>query len=728
MNQRVPRILDRRYELHEVIGSGGMATVYAAEDTRLGRQVAIKVLRPEHAKDATFRARFQREAEAVASLNHPSILAVYDTGVFTPLDEDARGAGDPDATAPMPALAREFDADPTVALDPGEGAEQIPYIVMELLHGTTLKAVMAEQGELPVTDAVSYTGDILDALAYSHDHGVIHRDIKPANVMVLDRDEEDESLGRPSRIKVMDFGIARALAETGTPLTEAHTIMGTARYIAPEQARGEAVDARSDLYSVGCLLYQMLAGRPPFDGETSVEVAGQHLSEQPVAPSAYRPGLPEGLDQVVLTALAKSRVERFQSAEEFRYALDNASHGIAVADPFHGLSDEEAPHGDGLGAAGLAAAGLGGAALGAGAASTASSDPGIVTGRGPVLQDSSYTTDTGTQPELEEAGVSGFFPQAQDEYSEDELYDNERNEAIAARRRRRNAWKNAILGLIILLLAATAAGAWMYYNHELNKTVYVGVPDVRQSAQEDAEQTLRNEGLKVTVEKDFDDTIPSGNAIKTDPRQGTQVEKDSTVTLVVSKGPAKLSIPEDFAGQSEAYVRSQLDQMGLVAGSVKTVNHPSIPAGMVVSTEPGAGQSVDNGSTVNLVLSSGKVTVPQLVGLSRDQAIAALTDKDVLLNTQIQTEHSSQPAGTVLSQSSAAGSSVAQGSTVTITISQGPQGTTTTASPSPSATPGAGGSDDEASDSPAGDGPPSSSAAPSSSAKASASSTHRGNR
>lgn len=709
MNQRVPRILDRRYELHEVIGSGGMATVYAAEDTRLGRQVAIKVLRPEHAKDATFRARFQREAEAVASLNHPSILAVYDTGVFTPLDEDARGAGDPDATAPMPALAREFDADPTVALDPGEGAEQIPYIVMELLHGTTLKAVMAEQGELSLTDAVSYTGDILDALAYSHDHGVIHRDIKPANVMVLDRDEEDESLGRPSRIKVMDFGIARALAETGTPLTEAHTIMGTARYIAPEQARGEAVDARSDLYSVGCLLYQMLAGRPPFDGETSVEVAGQHLSEQPVAPSAYRPDLPEGLDQVVLTALAKSRADRFQSAEDFRYALDNASHGISVDGPAHG---------DGLGAAGL----------GAGAASAASSDPEAVTGQGPTLQDSSYTTDTGTQPELEEAGVSGFFPQAQDEYSEDELYDNERNEAIAARRRRRNAWKNTILGLIILLLAATAAGAWMYYNHELNKTVYVGVPDVRQSAQEDAEQTLRNEGLKVTVEKDFDDEVPSGDAIKTDPRQGTQVEKDSTVTLVVSKGPAKLSIPEDFAGQSEAYVRSQLDQMGLVAGSVRTVNHPSIPAGMVVSTEPGAGKSVDNGSTVNLVLSSGKVTVPQLVGLSRDDAIAALTDKDVLLNTQIQTERSNQPAGTVLSQSSAAGSSVAQGSTVTITVSLGRQGTTTTASPSPSATPDGGDSDDDASDAPAGDGPPSSSASHSSSAQASASSTRRSGR
>lgn len=716
MNQRVPRILDSRYELHDVIGSGGMATVYAAEDTRLGRQVAIKVLRPEHAKDPTFRARFQREAEAVASLNHPCIVAVYDTGAFAPLDEESRDDGDPQATAPMPALKPELEGDPTVALDAGDGAAQVPYIVMERLRGTTLKDLLAEQGELSLDDAVSYAEDILDALAYSHEHGVIHRDIKPANVMVLDRDEEDESLGRPSRIKVMDFGIARALTETATPLTETHTIMGTARYIAPEQARDAVVDARTDLYSVGVVLYQMLAGRPPFDGTTSVEVAGQHLTERPEPPSTHRPEVSEALDEVVLTALQKTRADRFQSAEDFRWALDNAARGLVVRAP-GASADAAGAHGAGAGAA---AAGLAAAAAYGGRAHDQTAG-----GYGPdstsmETVDDPYTTATGEQPQLEEAGVSGFFPQAQDEYSEDELYENERNEAVAAKRRRRAAWKNTILGLVILLLAATAAGAWLYYSHELNKPVYVDVPAVRNVAQDQAEESLRNEGLKVTVKKEYDDSIPSGSAIKTDPREGTQVEKDSTVTLVVSEGPANLTIPTDFAGQSEAYVRSQLEKMGLVAGSTKTVHHPSIPAGMVVDTDPAQGQQVANGSTVNLVLSDGKVAVPQLVGLTRDQAVAALTDKDVLLSTQIETEHSSQPAGTVIRQSAAAETAVAQGSTITITVSQGPAGTTRTASPTPSASASAAeeSTEEDSSEdrSPAGDTAPTASATPSPSA------------
>ncbi|SQC30231.1 Serine/threonine-protein kinase PrkC [Rothia kristinae] len=418
----------------------------------------------------------------------------------------------------------------------------------------------------------------------------------------------------------------------------------------------------------------------------------------------------------MLTALQKTRADRFQSAEDFRWALDNAARGLVVRAP-GASADAAGAHGAGAGAA---AAGLAAAAAYGGRAHDQTAG-----GYGPdstsmETVDDPYTTATGEQPQLEEAGVSGFFPQAQDEYSEDELYENERNEAVAAKRRRRAAWKNTILGLVILLLAATAAGAWLYYSHELNKPVYVDVPAVRNVAQDQAEESLRNEGLKVTVKKEYDDSIPSGSAIKTDPREGTQVEKDSTVTLVVSEGPANLTIPTDFAGQSEAYVRSQLEKMGLVAGSTKTVHHPSIPAGMVVDTDPAQGQQVANGSTVNLVLSDGKVAVPQLVGLTRDQAVAALTDKDVLLSTQIETEHSSQPAGTVIRQSAAAETAVAQGSTITITVSQGPAGTTRTASPTPSASASAAeeSTEEDSSEdrSPAGDAAPTASATPSPSA------------
>ena len=684
MNQRVPRILDHRYELGEVIGSGGMATVYAAEDTRLGRPVALKVLRPEHAAHPTLRVRFQREAESVASLNHPSIVSVYDTGSFEPVGEDY----DDDATVPMPALPEGggLPEEPGAPSPAGSGTVQVPFIVMERLQGRTLKTVLEDsEGPLPLEDALSYTHDILDALSYSHEHGIVHRDIKPANVMVLDRTEEEESTHRPNRIKVMDFGIARAIAESGAPLTEAHTIMGTARYIAPEQARGETVDARTDLYSVGCLLYLMLTGRAPFEGATSLEVAEKHLSEQPVPPSQYREEISPALDSVVLTALAKNRQDRFQSAQDFEYSLDNADHGISVASP-----EDLDPLGQTIPAAGLGAA--------AGGAAGIAALNGLDRGQGGEANESSmsqpetggfYTTHTGSVPQTEDATVEGFFPDsAQDEYSDEELYESERNLALAARRRRRNAWKNTILALIIILLAATAAGAWLYYTHELNKPVYVSVPDVEDRSQQEAEQELRNEGFRVSVTEEFDDDVPEGDVIGTDPRAFTQLEKDSTVTLIVSRGPAELTIPEDLAGQSEAYVRDRLSSMGLEAGGVTSVNHPTLPAGMVIGTDPEVGSTVPSGARVNLILSNGKVQVPQLVGLTRDEAIAALTDSDVLLNTAIETEDSSQPAGTVIRQSANAGSSVEQGSTVTITVSSGPRESgRTSQAPRPSSSP-----------------------------------------
>ncbi|WP_269928586.1 Stk1 family PASTA domain-containing Ser/Thr kinase [Kocuria massiliensis] len=723
MTVRVPRILDNRYELGEILGSGGMATVYAAEDTRLGRPVAIKVLRPEHAKNAVFRIRFRREAEAIASLNHPTIVAVFDTGTFRPMSADEAQA-DPEATAPMPKVELDRVEGEDTALKNQDDADAVPYIVMESLSGHTLKEVMATTGQFPVEHAVSYAEGVLDALQYSHEHDIIHRDVKPANVMVLERTEEDRALNRPSRIKVMDFGIARAMTESAKPLTEAQTIMGTARYISPEQARGETVDERSDLYAVGCLLYQMLAGRPPFDGESSVDIVGKHLRQTPAPPSEYRQEISPALDALVLKALEKNRADRFQSAEDFAFALDNASHGISVNHA--GSTEDDATQAIG-GVTGIAA---GATAAGAGAAASRAADhhgiaqddeateTSLVSDQsaGPD-DDSEYTMSDGARTEMEDASVSGFFPSAQDEYTDDELYEYERNKALAAKKRRRTAWKNVILGLVIFLLAATALGAWLYYQNELNKPVYVNVPTVASQTEQQAEDSLRNEGLKVNVKEDYSDKVESGHAIGTDPEDGTQVEKDSTVTLKVSKGPSSVTIPDDLAGQSEAYVRSRLEEMGLKAGRVQTANSPSVQAGLVIGTEPKLGDPASAGSTVNLILSTGKVQVPNVVGMNRDTAISTLTSQDTLLSTEIITEDSTEPAGTVIRQSAQAGTSIAQGSTVTITVSSGPKATP---SPTPSSSPSGGsnnnpgaGNDSKPSSSPSPSSPaPSSSAEP----------------
>ena len=708
MNQRIPRVLEHRYELGEPIGSGGMATVYSARDTRLGRGVAVKVLRPEHAQNPVFRARFQREAEAVASLNHPSIVAVYDTGTFAPVDE-AAGEDDGGATMPLGVLEAPDD-DRTRPLPTVPRADLVPFIVMELLTGRTLKQVLAE-GELPVERAAAYAGGLLDALEYSHEHGVIHRDIKPANVMVMDREEGEDAEAGPL-VKVMDFGIARALTETATPLTEAQTVMGTARYIPPEQARGETVDARSDLYAAGCVLYQLLAGRPPFDGATSVEVAEQHLRERPEPPSRWREGIFPALDSVVLRALQKDRHSRFQTAGEFSGALANALRGISA--PVSPAGPAIASAGPATLPAGMAAvapadrptqpteavraddavtasrsedAGTGPAGTGPAESFPHPAAAHPETGSTRALTYEDYDPSARRAPEREDADVAGFFPSAQDEYDEAELYASERHVALAARRRRRTAWTFAILGTVIFLLVAATAGAWMYYQYELNKPVYAAVPQVQSLSQQEAEQSLRNEGFRVSLQEEFSDDVAAGQTIRTDPGSGQELEEGSSVTLVVSEGPSSVTLPENFAGQSEAYVRSQLTDLGLVPGTVTTVNSPTVQAGLVVGTEPGLGEPVGSGETVNLVLSTGRVTVPDITGMDRDAAIAALTAEDTQLTTQIVSEPSGdEQPGTVLRQSAAPGSSIAQGSTVTMTVAESPRATSSPA-PSPSSSP-----------------------------------------
>src|SRR6266516_1688325 len=280
-----PRLLGGRYELDGIVGRGGMAEVFRARDIRLDRVVAVKTLREDLARDATFQARFRREAQSAASLNHPSIVAVYDTG--------------------------EDMSEPS----------HVPYIVMEYVDGRTLRDLLRDDRRLMPERALEITDGVLRALDYSHRAGIVHRDIKPGNVM----------LNRQGEIKVMDFGIARAIADTQATMTQTAQVIGTAQYLSPEQARGERVDARSDLYSVGCLLYELLTGRPPFTGDSPVSIAYQHVREAPIPPSAVDPELPAWADAIVLRAMEKDPADRYQSAADMRSDIQRALSGFPVA-------------------------------------------------------------------------------------------------------------------------------------------------------------------------------------------------------------------------------------------------------------------------------------------------------------------------------------------------------------------------------------------------------------
>ena len=279
------RLLGGRYEVGELLGYGGMAEVHRGRDLRLGRDVAIKMLRTDLARDQTFQIRFKREAQNAASLNHPAIVAVYDTGEET-----------------------------------GPHGENLPYIVMEFVNGSTLKEVLGAEGRLQPRRAMELSADICAALDFSHRHGIIHRDVKPGNVM----------LNGAGQVKVMDFGIARALAGNATTMTQTSAVIGTAQYLSPEQARGEAVDARSDVYAAGCVLYELLCGHPPFVGDSPVSVAYQHVREDPRPPSQSNRDVTPDIDAIVLKALAKNPANRYQSAGEMRADLLRAVNGRPV--------------------------------------------------------------------------------------------------------------------------------------------------------------------------------------------------------------------------------------------------------------------------------------------------------------------------------------------------------------------------------------------------------------
>jgi serine/threonine protein kinase/beta-lactam-binding protein with PASTA domain len=620
------RVLSGRYELGGLIGRGGMADVHRGVDTRLGRTVAVKLLRPDMARDPQFQARFKREAQSVAALNHPSIVAIYDTGEHT-----------------VP--------------DGSEDSVRVPYIVMEFVEGKTLRDLIRAK-EVSINQAIDFCLGVLSALEYSHKAGIVHRDIKPANVMYCESSNS---------VKVMDFGIARAIADSSATMTQTQAVVGTAQYLSPEQARGETVDARSDLYSCACLLYEMLTARPPFIGDSPVSVAYQHVREIPEPASSVNPEVSEALDSVLAKALQKNRADRFQDAAAFRRALRAARAGVAVPEP--AASEAATDPNDHVPAPERAPATEAFAFTGARFLDDAP------TGR---LRTRGNTLGDGSGPPAQAASV--FEPSEVDELPLGFAPERERTPRQKSRRR---AWVTTLV--IFTLLVLGGGGLWVYntVNRPAPAAPKVQIPAVASMTESAALQELYGANLRPQIKRSQNATVAKGTAIGTDPAAGTSLDPNSEVVLNISEGPSVVKVPENLPGKTEAAARDVLRQSGLVgAPSTTLVNSATVPAGLVITTSPAPGQLVAPGSSVEIVVSTGKVSMPELRGRTRAEAEAALKELGLVPNVQ-EVENAQVEAGRVTDQSDPVNAAVDQGKTITIVVAKEPA---PSASPTPTPT------------------------------------------
>ncbi len=605
----VPTLLGGRYEVGELLGRGGMAEVHKGFDTRLGRPIAIKMLRSDLARDKTFIHRFQREAQSAASLNHASIVAVYDHGEDHAYTES------------------------------GGSTINIPYIVMEFVNGRTLREVLTEEKQLDPTDAVRITESVLDALAYSHRQGIVHRDIKPANVMVAD----------DGAIKVMDFGIARAMADANATVTATSAVIGTAQYLSPEQAQGQSVDARSDLYSAGCMLFELVTGRPPFLGDSPVAIAYQHVGEAPVPPSRFAEDVPPDLDAVVLHALEKPREARYQDAAEFRTDLQAVRLGRPVSAAARAS------------AAGIAGAAAAGTSLGAEATQALPRND---------MAAAAAAADQTAAYQMPEAPVTPPPPTT----SEHPLYDDDEP------RRGRGAY----VALAVAVLAALGLLAFGLVNYfSTDEVPTVAVPSVVGQPRQTAEVNLARAGFQVDAVVAADDEVPEGEVISQTPEGGVQAPRNSTVRITVSGGPDNVQVP-DLRGRSLDEATQLLDDLGLTVGEVTEVDDPEAAENEVISSDPDGGTDVKPGTRIALEVGTGQVEVPNVVGMSQNEAQRELADANLTVETEYE-QTGDADEGTVISQDPKGKEKVDTGSTVKIVIAQkeAPTVTPTTVTPSP---------------------------------------------
>ena len=555
-----------------------MAEVHLGHDTRLGRPVAIKLLRADLARDANFLTRFRREAQAAGGLAHPNVVAIYDSG------EEA-------------------------TTDAGGASVPLPYIVMEYVDGETLRAKLQRENVIAPSEAAQIVEGVLAALAYSHRMGIVHRDIKPANVMIT----------RARDVKVMDFGIARAVADTSATMTQTQAVIGTAQYLSPEQAQGLPVDARSDLYSTGCPLFELLTGRPPFIGESPVSVAYQHVGEKPQPPSSFNHDIPTAYDRITLHALEKPRELRYQSATEFRNDLIAAREGRPLSP---------------------AAAG---AVAGAAAA---------------------VAVDEATQM-LGARSQQDLVP----------LDDPPADLADEEEKSKRPGWVYALiaLGVVLLLAGATWAGIALFARQGPEQ---VAVPNLAGLTQTAAQSALTRAELVVKVENKPSATVPKDQVMAQNPAAGVQVNVGSTVTIDVSTGPDSAAVP-NVVGFTQDAATTALRQAGFTVGTIQQVDDNAQQKGNVLGTDPAVGAVAPFSQPITLKVATGKVPVPDVK--TKNFALAQDALQKAGLNSQIQqVDDANAVEGTVLDQNPAGGTVVDVGSTVTLKVAKRPPPPTST--------------------------------------------------
>ncbi len=543
------RLLAGRYQIGALLGRGGMADVHAGIDTRLNRKVAIKLLKPSLANDPKFRLLFREEAQKAARMAHPTIVRVFDAG-----EETAR--------------------------DPSGLESQVPFIVMEFVDGRLLKDIVSD-GPLEPNEAARIVGQVLTALEYSHRALLVHRDIKPGNIMVTQN----------GQVKVMDFGIARAVSDNSATVADTSAVLGTAQYFSPEQARGETVDARTDLYSTGVVLFELLTGEPPFHGDRPVAVAYQHISETPVKPSSLNPKVSPAMDAVAMHSLEKDKFSRYQSAAEFRTALESAASGEVV--------------------------------------------------KTRVIKDDFNATLFGVNP-ASRAGSEATMRQ---------LANSADDRVVRTQSRPPVAWIWAGVTIMAVILVAVMLWVMNLQPTQIGTDLAVEVPDVAGMTYESGAQKITDLQLVPSRLTEPSEKTPEGTITRIDPAPGTKVGKDYTIKVWVSTGKTLVSIPIVTNLTLDSAIAALTDA-GFTYGAATNSHSISVPAGIVMGMTPEGGVTARAGTVVDLVVSDGMIDVPQVVGALVADANRAL---DPLGLNLVLTEDASCAGQVVTAQSLAAG-------------------------------------------------------------------------
>lgn len=566
----IGQLLDSRYRIDELIARGGMATVYRATDTRLGRTVALKILAGTLANDSTFVDRFIHEARSTAALAHPNVVAVHDQGIWN----------------------------------------GFPFLVMEFVSGQTVREILRQHGPVTSAHALEIIKAVLAGLTAAHDAGFVHRDIKPENVLITS----------DGHIKVTDFGLARFINSTGQETSTGAVLLGTMAYLSPEQVQQQPIDQRSDVYSTGIMLFELLTGQVPFTGSTPLDVAFKHVQEEVPAPSTLQPDVPPAVDHIVLAATRKSVPDRIQSARAFYDAVCRAMTGVGPAEALTTVL----PIGQTL-------------------VLPVSSEVDKGTGHFTEFDQRSHSVVNNPEQRLPQTSVDEMGP-----------------------RKQRSRLRKFTIGIAVT--ASLLAGLWYYFIASS-----VTVPSVAGMSSGQAVSTLSEQDLQPEIVKQFSETVQSGSAIGTRPAQGETVRKGSRIDVLISKGKERYIIPATLVNQDPNTATERLRALTLVVGNTISTYSDTVAIGKVVRTVPSSGSQVKRATSVTLVVSKGPapVNIPDVIGLTVEQATKKLASAGLRTNVQ-DAKFDDSAEGTIISTNPGPGASVKRGSSVNITPSKGP--------------------------------------------------------